>query len=228
MAYPQTIDNFPDRVDGTIHWAEHQNELQRSVMELEKMVGTKGNPNVIVNPIGGTLPAPMWYGEGVVMGVYANGTIKATLMWTAIRSTECVGYIIQRAITAMDVTMQPVNYDTIATVSGKDNTTYSDSAGLKVGFKYWYRLAGQNIKGETGLFSPVLSASAITAEVIGDPNPPMDLSVYLDNNGSIIGTWKYLDPDLGSNWYSGANVVINANINPAMKVLLHILLICVT
>lgn len=179
------------------------------------IVNTNPSPTPTNTPVTGTLPAPMWSGTGVVPGVYSNGNVKIILNWVTIMSAECTGYVIQRARTGIDVTQTPTTFDNIVTLSGKDIASYNDSNGLNTGYKYWYRIAGKNSKGEIGLWSSVRSTTVLSSNVITNPNAATELSVYLDTSGNIIGTWKYVSPNLGSNWYSGANVVINTSSNPA-------------
>lgn len=213
MAFPTSIDTFTTKVDGDIHWAEHQNELQNAILAIETYIGSSTNPNIVINPVGGSLPPPLW--DRLTIGVFANGTVNALLTWYSISSSECVGYIIQRAITEPSVTVQPTTFTTISTVSGKDNAHYTDSAGLVPGYKYWYRIAGQNVKGDNGYWSSVRSAIADQHSVIDDPAEPINLYVYMDNNTNLIGGFQYVDFNLNSNYYTGASVVINGDPNPS-------------
>ena len=88
--FPGAIDTFPTRVDGTDHYAAHQNDAQDAIVAIENRIGTEGNSNFISNPTGGVLPAPAWNTPPIEIGVYPNGNVVALLEWIPLTSSECV------------------------------------------------------------------------------------------------------------------------------------------
>jgi titin len=78
--------------------------------------------------------------SGLTATAVSSSQINLGWLATAISETNSYGFKIERSLT------QDTGYSLIGTI-GQETTSYSDTAGLILGTRYWYRVRGYNVLG---------------------------------------------------------------------------------
>lgn len=204
--FPTSVVSFTDKVDGNTCFAAHINKLQDEVEAIETYIGTGGSAGPWA-PVSGTVPGPPTWSITPITVLLQNNVYKIAIDWEPVVSTDCAGYIVQRAETEMSVT-SPSTWITIASPAGIGSHYWLDANGLRKDKRYWYKIACINMAGEIGTFTNAQYGDTDSATIISAPDAPSNLEIYIDLNEGLTASWTLPAFDYDNNYIVSTEIVV--------------------